>query len=363
MSRYPKLLVLLMLIVGLMLPTTLVAVGCGEEDTTTTAEKTTATADESQALAERANEVLSADAGDYPGNSITAEKLSGMLADPAMSEQVYVLDIRSADDYAAGHIEGAVNIPFANWAEPDSLDMLPTDKTIAVACYTGHTAAEVVGGLRMLGFDAVTLRAGMMGWTQGASTQKVADELLAADHPVVNTPADPSASGTSSGALTEPSDDLYETIAGLANTDMSSMPTSGDYANNVITADNLGKMLVDPAMMEMMYLLDIRSAADYQDVGHIEGAVNIPFKDVGVPENLDMLPKDKKIVVICYTGNTAAQTTMILRILGYDAAVLKFGSMGWAANSMTQGYVDSITTANYPVVQGAGTTTGSDTGY
>lgn len=351
MSRYSKFLILLMLIVGLMLPTIFMAIGCGEEETTTTVEETTATVDETQAVAERANEVLSADSGDYSGNSIKADKLSQMLADPATMDTLYVLDIRAAEDYAAGHIEGATNIAFTKWAEPDSLDMLPTDKTIVVVCYTGHTAAEVVGGLRMLGYDAIALRAGMMGWTQGANNQKVADQLLAANNPVVNTPAEPAASGSSSGALTQPSDDLYETIAGLANTDMSSMPTSGNYANNVITAEELATMLEEPAMVEAMYLLDIRAAADYQEVGHIEGAVNIPFKDVGVPENLDMLPKDKKIIVICYTGNTAAQTTMILRLLGYDAAVLKFGSMGWAANTMTQGYVDSITAADYPVVQ------------
>ncbi len=352
MSRHWKFLILAMLVVGLMLPAAFSAIGCGGDETTTTAAETsTATVDSSAAVAERANEVLSADTGDYGGNSIKGEKLSAMLADPAQADTLYVIDARSAEDYGKGHIEGAVNIPFATWAEPDNLSGLPQDKTIVVVCYTGHTAAQIVGGLRMLGYDAIALRAGMMGWTQGTSNQKVADELLAAANPVVNTPAEASAAGTSSGALTGVSDDLYETIAGLANTDMSSLSTSGDYANNVITAEKLAPMVTDPAKMEDIFLLDIRSAKDYEAVGHIEGAVNIPFKALAVPENLDKLPDDKKIVVICYTGNTASQATMILRILGYDASTLKFGSMGWTVTPDTQGFVDMITTADYPVVQ------------
>lgn len=350
MSRYWKFFILAIIIVGLMFAT-FAAIGCGEEDTTTTATEATATVDSSQAVAERANEVLSADSGDYVGNSIAGEKLAPMLADPAVMDTLYVLDVREPEDYAAGHIEGAVNIPFTKWAEPDSLSTLPEDKTIVVACYTGHTAAEVVGGLRMLGYDAIALKAGMMGWTQGASNQKVADELLAAANPVVNTPAEAAAAGTSSGSLTGVSDDLYETIAGLANTDMSSMPTSGEYAFNVISATNLAPMLADPAQKEELFLLDIRGAKDYEEVGHIEGATNIPFKDLAVPENLDKLPNDKKIVVICYTGNTAAQATMILRLLGYDASVLKYGSMGWFVTPQTQGYVDMITAADYPLVK------------
>jgi rhodanese-related sulfurtransferase len=350
MSRFWKYLVLTALLIGLLAPTALVATGCGGETTTTAATATKAAVD-SAALAERANEVLSADPGDYAGNSIKAPDLQAILKDPARKDSFFVLDVRAAKDYDAGHIEGATNVPFAKWAAPDSLSALPKDKTIAVVCYTGHTAAEVVGGLRMLGYDAIAVRGGMLGWVSNDTTRKVADSLLAADNPTVNTPAGTSAKGTSSGKLSAPSDDVYEAIAGKANTDMGSMPTSGDYANNVITADALKAMLDDPAKKDSLFLLDIRSAKDYETVGHIEGATNIPFADVAVPDNLARLPKDKKIIVICYTGNTAAQTTMILRILGYDAAVMKYGSMGWTVTPNTQGFVDYITTANCPVVQ------------
>jgi rhodanese-related sulfurtransferase len=37
------------------------------------------------------------------------------------------------------------------------------------------------------------------------------------------------------------------------------------------------------------------------------------------------LPKDKKIIVYCYSGQTASQTTAILRLLGYEAYNMAFG--------------------------------------
>jgi rhodanese-related sulfurtransferase len=87
------------------------------------------------------------------------------------------------------------------------------------------------------------------------------------------------------------------------------------------------KKLVD-AKDTGIFILDIRAEADY-DKGHIEGAVNIPFKEVG--RNLDKLPQDKKIIVYCYTGQTGGQTTALLNIAGFEARSLNGGmNNGWA---------------------------------
>jgi rhodanese-related sulfurtransferase len=42
-------------------------------------------------------------------------------------------------------------------------------------------------------------------------------------------------------------------------------------------------------------------------------------------DNLDKLPEDKTIVLICYVGHTASQMLVALRLLGYDVIALKFG--------------------------------------
>jgi rhodanese-related sulfurtransferase len=86
---------------------------------------------------------------------------------------------------------------------------------------------------------------------------------------------------------------------------------------------------------EIMTIVSIRQADAYAE-GHIEGAINIPW-GAGMQESFSSLPKDEKLVVYCYSGQTAGQTVGILRLLGYDAVSLKSGMgtpvtapSGWA---------------------------------
>ena len=88
------------------------------------------------------------------------------------------------------------------------------------------------------------------------------------------------------------------------------------------------------------FVLDIRSASDYA-IGHIPGAVNVPFALVAKPENLVDYPTDKPILVICYTGQTASMTTSILNVMGYDAFALRFGMMSWNASTNMKIYSSS----------------------
>ena len=43
------------------------------------------------------------------------------------------------------------------------------------------------------------------------------------------------------------------------------------------------------------------------------------------------------MVTYCYTGQTSAQVTACLRLLGYDAASLMFGVNGFAFQSLKEG--------------------------
>jgi rhodanese-related sulfurtransferase len=96
------------------------------------------------------------------------------------------------------------------------------------------------------------------------------------------------------------------------------------------------KKLVD-SKDSNIYILDIRGSEDFVK-GHIEGAVNIPFKEVG--SSLSKLPNDKEIIVYCYTGQTGGQTTSLLNVAGFNAKSLNGGmNNGWAK-------------AGYPVVEG-----------
>lgn len=78
----------------------------------------------------------------------------------AESEDYNILSVRQAEDYNAGHIQGAVNIPFAKGMQ-ESFGQISTDKPVVVYCYTGQTASQVMAIMRLLGYEAYNLSGGM----------------------------------------------------------------------------------------------------------------------------------------------------------------------------------------------------------
>ncbi|MFW6126541.1 MAG: rhodanese-like domain-containing protein [Chloroflexota bacterium] len=98
---------------------------------------------------------------------IDASDLYALLNDGDPDTDPFIIDCRSADDYAAGHVPGAVNIGIGSLA--DSLDKLPADETIVVYCYTGHTANHAAAVLNMLGYDAKSLKFGFCSWSSTAT--------------------------------------------------------------------------------------------------------------------------------------------------------------------------------------------------
>jgi len=99
--------------------------------------------------------------------------------------------------------------------------------------------------------------------------------------------------------------------------------------NNMISPADLHQRLQNG---EDIFVLDIRREADYQ-AGHIETAQNIWWFDVG--KELDRLPRDKRLVVTCYSGQSAGQVIGVLSVMGYDASALTGGmNNGWIASSL-----------------------------
>ena len=77
-------------------------------------------------------------------------------------ENICVLDIRSAEDYAAGHIQGAINVPYGvDIAE--ALDKIPDDVEVLVYCYSGQTASQTVALLNLAGKNAYNVSGGFTG--------------------------------------------------------------------------------------------------------------------------------------------------------------------------------------------------------
>lgn len=81
------------------------------------------------------------------------------------SPDVILLDVRTAEEYNAGHIQNAINIDVK---QDDFIEKakstLPADKTIAVYCRSGKRSANAAGMLAKEGYKVVNLVGGIMAW-------------------------------------------------------------------------------------------------------------------------------------------------------------------------------------------------------
>ena len=73
-------------------------------------------------------------------------------------------------------------------------------------------------------------------------------------------------------------------------------------------------------------LLDVRTQAEY-NYGHIKGAILIPLTQLKT--SLDKLPKNKKIIVYCQTGNRSVTASRLLKKNGYSPINVKGGYLAW----------------------------------
>ena len=83
---------------------------------------------------------------------------------------------------------------------------------------------------------------------------------------------------------------------------------------------------------EDVFVLDIRTSAETEIYGiTIPGAVSIPMNEVFKPENLALIPDNRKVVVVCRGGIRAAVIATGLRHIGFaDVYVLHKGTMALA---------------------------------
>lgn len=80
-------------------------------------------------------------------------------------------------------------------------------------------------------------------------------------------------------------------------------------------------------------LIDIRTPAEYR-AGHIPGVVNIPLDEL--ERRIGEIPRDKKVVLICRTGNRSAQGTKLLRNKGMNNVFNSTGGMSTWKGPVTQ---------------------------
>jgi rhodanese-related sulfurtransferase len=189
-----------------------------------------------------------------------------------------ILDVRTADEAAAGRIKGAVSMPVAT--VKSQLKSFPAAKLQApIIVYDGRGSADATTVARQL------IKAGQQ------NVQVVTGGLLA---------------WQTKGYATEYSSPAQTKVAYVPK------PRPGSIA-----IDEFSKLA--KATPADVLILDVRNKEE-ANAGMIKGAVQIPEEELAA--RIAELPKDKRIIVHCSTGIRAEMAYYKLKEAGYKAGFL-----------------------------------------
>jgi rhodanese-related sulfurtransferase len=227
-------------------------------------------------------------------------------------------------------------------------------------CFTGQTASTATAILNLLGidmgYDAVNLVFGMSGWTSDTTyigtdymtkTSNDYDVWMTPDPCACNPAGSYPALGTGLGTgldILKARADAY--VKGTYN-DFGTGWNSRGIANvyDSVAADD-----------GTWYVVNYFPTAEY-DAGHMPTAVQYaPKSSLQTDNTLNTLPTDQKILVYCWTGQTSAQVTVALNMLGYHAYSMVYGVQSLCyENSSINTHAFHVATTDYPCV-GTGVT-------
>ena len=234
----------------------------------------------------------------------------------AFLAKYYIIDIRDAGTFGAGHIQGAKNVAFSN-----ILTEAPNagSKPILVVCFSGQTACYATALLRLYGYNHTrALKWGMSGWnssTAGSWNGKIGAE---------------EANGHANWSYSSAPANIV-----FSDPTISSFETSGEAMLNKRVEDAVAAGF-GPATVSgtdvlnnpnNYFINNFFSEGDYSAFGHIANAYRL-FPVSLANNEYKNLNTDAEVVTYCYTGQTSAVMTACLRVLGYNAKSLTFGMNG-----------------------------------
>ncbi|MDH3314070.1 MAG: rhodanese-like domain-containing protein [Nitrosopumilus sp.] len=191
------------------------------------------------------------------------------------NEPVLVVDIRTAEQFQEGHLDGSSHDNYSDSATLEKrvttiqkrLSEVASTYSLILVDDDGTKAKETSQSMTEMGIQAFYLEGGM--------------------------------------------DNLSENIVSHSQTTINS-----EELMQVIAAD------------EDLYLLDVREPDELLE-SKIDGAVNIPLSDIFQPNGMNGIPTDKPVIVICGSGNRATIATYALAQEGIDFQVLEGGMKVW----------------------------------
>ncbi|MCA9495063.1 MAG: rhodanese-like domain-containing protein [Myxococcales bacterium] len=100
-----------------------------------------------------------------PASKRSDTDIEGLAA--AMEKGVKVIDVRTPEEFAAGHVPGAVNVPLGSFEAKSSdpaLAGIDPDVPTYVICQSGGRSARAADQLAAGGYAAVNVKGGTGAW-------------------------------------------------------------------------------------------------------------------------------------------------------------------------------------------------------
>ncbi len=283
------------------------------------------------------------------GNFINTDSPALVLAEEIKenltNKKYLVIDTRTASWFAYGHIKNSVNVAPTELLNYFEKKITPSNfDKITIVCYSGQAAAYYTSLLRLAGYNnAYSLKWGMSSWADEFAEKiwvKNPTNLYA--NKLQTTPNEMPAVGQLPILKTGKTD--AKEILNIRLKGAFAKP----YSEFIVKPDSVFK---SPSSFYIVNYVN----EDKYNVGHIEGAVRYePKASLASTASLYTIPSDKKVLVNCSTGQSAAYIVAYLHLLGYDVSNLAYGSNSFMNAILIEKELDGFTAKeikNFPVVE------------
>lgn len=104
-------------------------------------------------------------AGCSSGSSATQDVNVQGFAEVIEDQSIVILDVRTPEEFAQGHIEGSINIDVSNSNFVSQVSQLDKSKTYAVYCRSGNRSQVATAEMEKLGFTSLfNMTGGAIDW-------------------------------------------------------------------------------------------------------------------------------------------------------------------------------------------------------
>ena len=263
------------------------------------------------------------------GDYVNSRNFPSLIKASSVFEEIgnnqLIVDIRSPEHFAKGHIKGSVNVKFSDIPDYFESKIVPFkfDRIIIVSA-GGQASSYTTCLLRLMGYGNVySMRWGMSGWNKDFAKDNWLKALGSEYQDRLETTENEKASPSEWPELHTGKTTGEEIL--LARADQL---FSEGLAPERISADEVFNASSNYYIMNYI-------RKDKYEAGHILGAIRYkPKGTLGIKDEMSTIPKNKEIVVYCETGHNSGFVTAYLRLFGYNAHTLWYGNNSFMYDKM-----------------------------